>query len=147
MKRALTLVSGAELVHRARFLNDLGWFHAQLGDHRQALVHCEQALALSQKLDDRLAQAGTWDSLGYAHRHLGDHQQAISCYQHAVDLYRDLADAYNEAITLADLGDAHQDAGQPEAARRTWREALRMLTELDHPDADDVRARLGAATG
>jgi tetratricopeptide (TPR) repeat protein len=147
MERALTLVSDAEQVHKARFLNDLGWFHGQLGQYRQALLHCEQALALSQKLDDRLGQAGTWDSLGYAHRHLSDHEQAISCYQRAVDLYRELADTYNEAVTLTDLGDAYQQAGKPEAARRAWQEALGMLAELNHPDVDGVRARLSDAVG
>ncbi|MFC0526634.1 AfsR/SARP family transcriptional regulator [Phytohabitans kaempferiae] len=143
VSRALSLVENtSHRGHQARFLNDLGWFHSLLGDHNQAVAHCEKALMICQELGDVNCQAATWDSLGYAHRQLRDYPLAISCYQQAVDLYRELADAYNQAITLADFGDTHQDAGDADAAQLAWREALRILTQIDHPDADDVRARL-----
>ena len=58
---------------QAQALNCVGWAHAQLGDHRQALAHCEQALALHQRHGPRRGEAVTWDSLGYAHHHLGDY--------------------------------------------------------------------------
>ena len=82
------------------------------------------------------AQAATWDSLGYAHHHLGHHAQAITCYQQALDLFRDLGDRYDEADTLTHLGDTHHAAGDPDAARDAWQQALTILDELDHPDAD-----------
>ena len=143
VNRALVLVEDTpHRGHKARFLNDLGWFHSLLGDHHQAVAHCEKALVLCQELDDRNGEAATWDSLGYAHRQLGEYHRAITCYRHAVGLYQELADAYNEAITLADFGDTHHDAGDADAAGLAWREALRILTQIDHPDADGVRARL-----
>jgi tetratricopeptide (TPR) repeat protein/transcriptional regulator with XRE-family HTH domain len=129
-------------VGQANALNAIGWCHAQLGDHRQALTHCQQALSLDLDLGDRSGQAGTWDSLGYAHHHLGHHAQAITCYQQAVQLFRDLSELYREASTLTRLGDTHQAAGNPGAANDAWHHALTILTQLDHPDATHVQAKL-----
>ena len=61
-------------------------------------------------------------------------------------LFRDLGDRYDEADTLTHLGDTHHAAGDPDAARDAWQQALTILDELDHPDADQVRAKLGGLT-
>ncbi|MFB9927971.1 hypothetical protein ACFORO_19870 [Amycolatopsis halotolerans] len=39
------------------------------------------------------------------------------------------------------LGDTHQAAGDTRAAHRCWRQALLVLDDLHHPDADALRAR------
>jgi len=127
---------------QANALNNVGWYHAQLGNHRQALTCCQQALTLNQELGDRYGEAGTWDSLGYAHHHLGHYTDAIICYQQAIDLYRDLGDRYYEAETLTRIGETHHTTGDPDLARNAWQHALTILNELDHPDADIVRAKL-----
>lgn len=129
-------------VLQARALNTLGWYHALLGNHQQALIHCQQALALQRELDDRRGEANTLDSLGYAHHHLGQHTQAITCYHQSVTLFRDLGDCCNEAETLAHLGDAHHATGNHPAARETWQQALTIFDQLDHPNAETVRAKL-----
>jgi DNA-binding SARP family transcriptional activator len=36
----------------------------------------------------------------------------------------------------------HHAAGYPDAARTTWQQALTILDQLDHPDADTIRAKL-----
>jgi tetratricopeptide (TPR) repeat protein len=142
-EQALTLFQGAG--HRrgqANALNAVGWCHILLGDHTKALTYCQRALTLHHQAGDHDGEANTWDSLGYAHHHLGDHTQAADCYQHAIVLYRDHGDRYCEANTLTRLGDSHQSAGRPVQARATWTTALDILTDLDHPDADTVRAKL-----
>ena len=123
-------------------LHGVGWYHTLSGDHQQALTYCQQALNLHQQLGDRYGEANTWDSLGHAHHHLGQHTQAITCYQHALDLFRDLGDRYGQADTLTNLGDTHHTIGDPAAARTAWQHALDILDQLDHPDAEQVRAKL-----
>jgi hypothetical protein len=44
--------------------------------------------------------------------------------------------------TPARLGDTHLAAARPDEAHEVWQQALAILEELDHPDADEVRARL-----
>lgn len=131
--------------HRGRqaiALNAVGWCQALLGDYQSALTSCEQALVLHQELGDRHGQAHTWDSLGYAHHHLGHHSQAITCYRNALIMVRYLGDRYQEADTLGNLGDTHLAMGDSRTAHDAWQQALTILDELNHPDAEQVHAKL-----
>jgi len=64
-----------------------------------------------------------------------------------VTLSREVGDRYNEAEALTHLGDVHRGVGDLPAARDAYRQAVEILTDLDHPDADGVRARLSVLTG
>jgi tetratricopeptide (TPR) repeat protein len=129
---------------QAKAHNAVGWHLTQLGDHEQALDYCEQALTLLRQLGDRAGQSYTWDSLGHAHLHLGNHVQAADCFGRALELHRDLGDRHSEAEALDHLGDTQHAAGDLAAARGSWQQAVDVLTELAHPDAAEVRAKLGA---
>jgi Flp pilus assembly protein TadD len=143
VQQALTLFQASSYqLGQAQALNSLGWSHSLLGDHEQAITACQQALTLFEELGNRNGQAVTWDSLGYAHHQLGNHADAISCYQHALTLCRDLGDRYYEATTLTHLGDTHHLIGNHHTAHDAWQQALTILDDLDHPDADQVRAKL-----
>lgn len=125
--------------------NSVGWCHALLGDHAAAVAHCRRSLALLERLGDPVGMAGAWDSLGYAYRQV-DPGEALACYRQALGLYRQLGDRMNEAVTLRQLGETQHAGGDSAAARESWRQALDILTDLDHPDADRVRALLAGAT-
>jgi tetratricopeptide (TPR) repeat protein len=145
-RRALRLYRVAgHLLGEADALNMLGWNHIMTGEHEQALACCRPALALHRRLGNLAGEAGTWDSLGLAHHHLGQHDDALACLQRACDLFHELGDRYHEADTLAHLADARRAAGQAEAARSALTRSLAILTDLDHPDAAQIRARLGSA--
>jgi DNA-binding SARP family transcriptional activator/tetratricopeptide (TPR) repeat protein len=126
----------------ASALNFVGWHQAHLGNHRQALIDCRHALALYHQLGDRRGEGVTNDSLGYAYHHVGDHAQARRCYRNAVELFRGIGDRYNEASSLSRLGDAHIDAGESTMAVNAWQDALAILSSLDHPDVEEMRAKL-----
>ncbi len=127
---------------QARALNAVGWHLAHLGEHEQALTYCEQALELHQQIGNRRGEGETWDSLGYIHCRRGHHQPAVDCYQRALVLLRETGDRYYEATTLTRLGDAQLTLGDPDAARGVWTDALHILDDLGHPDAELVRAKL-----
>ena len=126
----------------AKMLNGVGWMHALLGDYEQALEFCEQALGMYQGRGDPLNEAATWDSLGYSLLHLGRLEEAISCLRTAVGLIEVLRTGYYQTTMLVHLGDAYYAAGQLAQARQAWQEALAILEDLNHSDADQVRARL-----
>ena len=44
---------------RARELNAVGWFHAQLGDYEQGLACCQEALDVQREIGDLFGQAET----------------------------------------------------------------------------------------
>ncbi len=126
----------------AHALNNVGWYHARLGDHAQALDYCWRAVHLHRESGDRSGEANAWDSLGYAHQHLDQHVDAEACYRRAIALFHALHDQYHLAVVHTHLGDMYHAAGDPGAARAAWEEACAIFTELDHPEAATVRARL-----
>lgn len=52
---------------------------------------------------------------------------------------------YGEATTLSSLGDTMDAAGDSDAARRRWQEAMAILADLGHSDAEQVRSKLSGA--
>lgn len=128
----------------AHAMDAAGWFHAQLGEFAQALDYCTRALALHTELGDISGVADDYDSLGYIHHHLGDLDRSFADYEKSVALWREVGAAYDEAITLIRLGEAREAYGDRPAAIATWQRALEILVQLDHPDADSLRARLAA---
>lgn len=134
-----------EVGHRhgqAATLNAIGWYRAQLGEPRQALVDCQRSLALLEELGDRAGAADVWDSIGMAHHHLGQYAEAIACYERSAQLHAEIGDRRFAAENRVHIGDAHHAAGDQDAAHEAWRRALPILEELDHPDAQLVRANL-----
>jgi DNA-binding SARP family transcriptional activator len=130
----------SEAIH----LNGVGWFHAKLGNYPQALIFCQQALDMHHQGSNRTDEGAAWDSLGYIHHHLGHFAEAADCYSHSVGIFRDIGDRFNAADSLTRLGDAYHAAGDQAAARGTWEQALSLLSDLRHPDAAQVQARLDA---
>jgi hypothetical protein len=45
-------------------------------------------------------------------------------------------------MVYCSLGDAHEHAGDHDAAHQAWRHSLSILSEIEHPAATDLRARL-----
>jgi tetratricopeptide (TPR) repeat protein/transcriptional regulator with XRE-family HTH domain len=131
----------------AEALNSVGWCHGLLGDYQQAREFCRQALALCAETDDRWLEGHAWDSLGYAEHHLGNLAEAAACYQRALSRHREAGDRFFEAQTLAHLGGTRHAAGEQDQAWHAWRQALAILDDLQHPDADQVRARLAGTAG
>ena len=122
--------------------NAVGWYSIQVGDPQSAIAACRQAVALLHQFNDVLGEAMAWDSLGYAHHQLTQHDDAVTCYEHAILLRERIGDRYNRAATLIRLGDTYRAHGRDAAAGSVWRQALTVLDELRHPDAEQVRTKI-----
>jgi tetratricopeptide (TPR) repeat protein len=141
-ERAVGLADPTEHPHWfARAVNAVGWYHAQLGQYRQTLIHCGRSLRLQQTIGDRDGAADSWDSLGYAHHHMNQHHLALDCYRRAMNLWRETGNRHGQADTLVNIGDTLAALARPDAAD-AWRQALRILEDLGHPDAERVRDKL-----
>ncbi|MEV1175787.1 BTAD domain-containing putative transcriptional regulator [Nonomuraea sp. NPDC049784] len=142
-EQALELfTAGDDVRGQATTLNDVGWYHMQLGHYQQGLEYCQSAVERLAEMGFRRGEAAAWDSVGYARHRLGQFEQAITAYRRAAELRNGAGDRYPEASSLGRLGDVHREAGEPEAARKAWQAALAILTDLRHPAADEVRAKL-----
>jgi tetratricopeptide (TPR) repeat protein/transcriptional regulator with XRE-family HTH domain len=134
-------------VAAAALLGDIAWFHALLGNYQQARAFCEESLAHSAKLDDCDFEYNVWDTLGYIDHHLGDFAGAAAHFDVALDLCRDNGDRCTEAVILIHAGDARRAAGELPLARQAWQQALAIYDDIDHPDAEKVRAKLASDGG
>jgi DNA-binding SARP family transcriptional activator len=133
-------------VNEAGALNNMGWCHGLLGDYRQARTLCRQAATLCAQTGDRWNEGNAWDSVGYAEHHLGNFGEAATSYSRALSLLRESGDRVTEANILTRLGDTRHAAGELAQARETWQQALAILEDLQHPAADEVRAKLARAS-
>src|SRR5262249_51907498 len=123
-------------------LNDIGWCQSQLGEHRDPLESCRDALDLFQQLGNKDGEASAWDSLGYVQHQLGDLDEAARCFQHSVDPFRTLGDLPSATAALSHLGDARRAAGDPQAAWRAWRAAIAIYEGLNPAAANQLSQKL-----
>jgi len=125
-------------------LNNSGWLYGHLGQYRRAVSCCLRALRLETGLDNRRNEAATWGTLGYLRVQLGEHAAAVTAYERSAQRFAELGDRFDEAEALRQLGNVHQADGDLPLAREVWRRSLSILDDLQHPNADLVRARLAA---
>jgi tetratricopeptide (TPR) repeat protein len=116
-----------------------------LGQYEEAIGPCREALALLEELGNRARLAHTWDTVGCAHHHLGRYDEAVDCFRRALEYCRQNGNRRDEADVLTHLGDTRQAAGDTGSARAAWQQALAILDDIGHPEAQAVRDRLQAA--
>ncbi|MFJ1766733.1 BTAD domain-containing putative transcriptional regulator [Amycolatopsis sp. NPDC088138] len=131
----------------ASVLRALGDICTSMGDHEQALELADAALAIlgpdGESVDTRFTQ----HTRGLALIGLGRLDEGIACIRDSVEMFFAMGEQYEAADVLAQLGTIHLRHGDAAPARECWVRSVRLLTELGHPDADDVRAKLAALVG
>ncbi|OXM45902.1 transcriptional regulator, SARP family protein [Amycolatopsis thailandensis] len=146
--RALRLIreSNVGAGMEASALQALGDICTQAGRFEQALDFADQALALeAHALPDEARF--TLHTKGTALVGLGRHDEGIACMKRAVEMFFAHGELYEAADVLAQLGGIHLRFGDPSSARDCWLRSVRVLTELAHPDAEDVRTKLASLVG
>ncbi len=133
--------AAGDLTGQVGCLNSVGWQLAQLGKYHEGIAYCERALAVPVEHNHRF-HADTWDSLGYAHHQLQQYEQAAMWFERAAASYRRLDVRLGEAESLTRLSASRGALGDEPAAREALLDALAILTDLDHPDAERVRKQL-----
>jgi tetratricopeptide (TPR) repeat protein len=123
-----------------------GQLYAMTGEYGQALAHCQRALALYRESDNPSGTAETLASIGFIYRKGGDLVQARSFYEWAIAAFRELGELFDEAQSLDGLGDTLLATGDADAARAAWIAAKKIVDEMSHPLAGQVRAKLAALT-
>ncbi|GHG16098.1 MULTISPECIES: AfsR/SARP family transcriptional regulator [Amycolatopsis] len=143
--QALAIVRELGLGHfEASVLRALGDICTSMGDHEQALRLADAALAIlgpdGRPVDTRFTQ----HTRGLALIGLGRLEEGIACIRDSVEMFFAMDEQYEAADVLAQLGQVYLRHGDAAQARECWLRSVRLLTELGHPDADDVRAKLAA---
>jgi tetratricopeptide (TPR) repeat protein len=133
--------TGRAAIH-ANALNAVGWTYALLGRHEEAIEHCRQALSVLEEIGEVEGQACAWDSIAFSHHHLGQQAEAVACFRTSVRLFKEVGNRYLVGTTLGRLVDPLWADGQYDEARAVGDEAVTVLRQLGHSDAESVRAKL-----
>jgi tetratricopeptide (TPR) repeat protein len=135
-------LKAGHLVGQAFTLNMMGLAEGALGNVELAVECGSQALEIFRTLGHLRGAAATHDSLGTAYRHLGQFQTAVDHYEEAITMRADIGDSLYVATSLHRLGDTHHEAGDAQSAAAAWRRALDIMTAINHPHVDELRAKL-----
>jgi tetratricopeptide (TPR) repeat protein len=124
-------------------LRVVGWSLTGLGQHDEAMACCQQAMGITARTGDRAIAARIKDTIGLICLNRGRYAQAIAYHLQSLGECREFGHRWAEADALAHLGQAYLARGDTDMARRVWGQAIGILDDLCHPDADDIRAKLG----
>ncbi|MGQ4389166.1 AfsR/SARP family transcriptional regulator [Streptomyces sp. SAS_270] len=143
-RRALAIhrILGETWGREGTILNNLGDAYEQLGRFDEAIDCLEQALTVLRAIGDRWGEGVALDILGTVHHQIRRHDDALAYYRQALDTHADISNQWGQAHVLGNLGDVHLAASAPDAARTSWQQALTILNQVNHPDAEEIRARL-----
>ncbi|PZD73690.1 Photosystem I assembly protein Ycf3 [Acaryochloris thomasi RCC1774] len=110
-------------------LQQLGDAHNQIDQYPQALTYLNQALKLSQPLQDPLASTAIYSSLGNVYARLGQNDKSL-------DLYRQALQLYQQALTQTaeQLGHNPSEVGQQSSGSSTGQNLLRMVQPTGNND-------------
>ncbi|MFJ9781338.1 AfsR/SARP family transcriptional regulator [Amycolatopsis sp. NPDC101161] len=146
--QALEIVRSLGLgAFEASVLRALGDICTSMGDHDQALRLADAALAILGPDGEPVDTRFTLHTRGLALVGLGRVAEGIAVIRESVSMFFEMGEPYEAADVLAQLGAIHLRQGDRALARECWVRSVRLLTELGHPDADDVRAKLAALVG
>jgi tetratricopeptide (TPR) repeat protein len=125
-------------------LDSLGTLHTHLGRPAQASEHHQQALAIFRETGDRDGETWALNGLGEAAHIAGRAADALTHHTAAHTTAADTGGRDQQARAHTGLGHAHQVLGNLALAREHYQHALALYTDLDLPEADQLRADLAA---
>jgi len=133
--------------HENRALTRLGDLRRHQGRTEAAAGHLRTALALCGELEDHDGEAVALNRLGEVHLADGRPGDARDQLTAALGLATENGNRLEQARACDGLGHAYHALGDAAEASRHWQEALAIYTDLDIPQAAQVRARLDGEPG
>jgi tetratricopeptide (TPR) repeat protein len=125
-------------------LRRLGEVSLRQAENQQAISCLRQALALYRQAGCQHGEITALRLLAEALHGAGQPAAARAALSAALRLAADTGNTYQQASAHRDLAESHHRVGQDQQARHHWRQALDLFTQLDVPEAGQVRTRLSA---
>jgi tetratricopeptide (TPR) repeat protein len=123
-------------------LNSLGSVHLRLHQPDQAAAHHRRALDMFRDMGDLDGEPWALNALGETAQHAGRHREAIDHHDAALIIATNTGAVDQQARAHAGLGHAHHALANSARAREHYQRALALYSELDRPEADQLRIRL-----
>ena len=142
-RRALELVQHiGDRCAEGYTLGYLGAVHQRMSEHADALEHHHRGLEIADEIGDDHLTAELLNHLGDALLASSPPLDALGCYQRALTITHRTGNRYQRGHAHNGIAAVLAAAGDTPAARGHWEQALALYTELNVPEADEVRAQL-----
>jgi DNA-binding SARP family transcriptional activator/tetratricopeptide (TPR) repeat protein len=130
----------------AHVLDNLGTCHLHLGGPGRAVEYFTRSLLIFRELGDREGQTCALNGLGEAATTAGRPADALTHHTAALSVATDIGITNQQARAHTGLGRAYHRLADPIQARHHHERALSLYVDLESPEADRLRLRLGALT-
>ncbi|HYJ69758.1 MAG TPA: tetratricopeptide repeat protein, partial [Nocardioidaceae bacterium] len=121
----------------------LGAVHRRLGDDETAERLLEESIEHSRTVGKDSAMAEALNELALTRHAAGDSATAGRIHRGALDAATAAGVRHEEARAWDGLGDVQAALGDQDAARESWQRALAIYRDLDVPEAESTRGKLG----
>jgi tetratricopeptide (TPR) repeat protein len=129
-----------------RYLGNLGYSYADLGEYRRAIEFYEQALIITREMNDRGNEGNLLGNIGAAYRNLGEIRRAVEFQEQRLAIAREIGDRHGEGAALNNLGIAYRNLGDARRAIEFYEQALAILREIgDRRGEGNTLGNLGVA--
>ncbi|MEG4279728.1 tetratricopeptide repeat protein [Microcoleus sp. MON1_C1] len=115
---------------RSYCLRELGAIHRDLGNWDLAEKYFKDALAITEKEDNKSGIATSLGMLGDIERNRGNWDEAEKLYRQSLALRTELGDRSGMAYSWGVLGDIERNRGNWDEAEKLYRQSLALRTEL-----------------
>ncbi|GHJ15969.1 MULTISPECIES: ATP-binding protein [unclassified Micromonospora] len=123
-----------------------GWALYYLGEYEKGTSHYRRALEAFRAEGDRRGEACVLNGLGEAALAVEDVRAALRHHSVALAITMDTGDRAQRARAHLGLGRANQALGDTVPAREHIEQALILFTDLQMPEAREIRTALGSAS-
>jgi tetratricopeptide (TPR) repeat protein len=121
--------------------HNLGLLYLANGRVADAPTWLRAALVMYREVGEQCGESTCHSDLSVALMSEGRYDEAATSARSALTLATDAASPYHQALAHDQLATVFDRQGVPGAVSH-WQRALALFTELDAPEADQVRARL-----
>ena len=121
----------------------IGEAHRAGGRHAEAVTHLADAVARFDAMGDRYNTIRSLIALAETHLLAARPRDALPLLERAGEAARSVGARYEEARTCVRRADALAALGETSGVRAPLEQALAIFIELDAPEVDAVRERLG----
>ena len=115
---------------RLELLNQLGQAHQSIREFEKAKFYFQQAIELSNEIDDKRSEAEALYELGMVYLSQREFKQARLLYEKSLNLKTQIGDRRNSAANYHQLGIVAQELREYGEARQNYQQALAIYIEF-----------------
>jgi tetratricopeptide (TPR) repeat protein len=126
-------------------LDNLAYVCGKLRQFDRAIDNFNDALKIWRELSDPWGEGLSENDLGCVYNEAGNYAEAAACLRKSLEIRKAAGDRWGEAESLGHLGDALLNTEGIAAARQCWQTSLDLFTQIQAPEAGQIRDKLAAA--